>query len=132
MKSKNYSEKILDVFKKKGFVFSEPDILLDSNYVIQRSGENFKKLMLTFEDDSGKNMCLRPDLTVASCIKYLKENSRGIAKIYYSGQAYRKSNNKKESIINNQIGLEIIGSKKKTSDDKEIISTVMKSINKLN
>ena len=53
MKSKNYSEKILDVFKKKGFVFSEPDVLLDSNYIIQRSGEKFKKLMLTFEDDSG-------------------------------------------------------------------------------
>jgi len=54
MKSKNYSEKILDVFKKKGFVFSEPDVLLDSNYIIQRSGENFKKVMLTFEDDSWK------------------------------------------------------------------------------
>ena len=74
MKSKNYSKKILEVFKKERFVFSEPDVLLDSNYIIQRSGENFKKLMLTFEDDSGKNMCLRPDLTVASCVKYLEEN----------------------------------------------------------
>ena len=131
MKSKKYSEKILDVFKKRGFVFSNPDVLLDSNYIIQRSGENFKKSMLTFEDDSGKNMCLRPDLTVASCVKYLKENSKGTKKIYYSGQAYRRSNNRKESIIRDQIGLEIIGSKKKTSDDKEIISTIMKSINKI-
>ena len=131
MKSKNYSEKILDVFKKKGFVFSEPDVLLDSNYIIQRSGENFKKLMLTFEDDTGKNMCLRPDLTVAACVKYLKENSRGASKIYYSGQAYRRSNNSKESIINDQVGLEIIGSKKKLSDDKEIINTILKSIDKI-
>ena len=131
MKSKNYSEKILDVFKKKGFVFSEPDVLLDSNYIIQRSGENFKKLMLTFEDDSGKNMCLRPDLTVASCIKYLKENSKGTAKIYYAGQAYRRSNNRKDSIIKDQIGLEIIGSKKKSADDKEIINTILKSMNKI-
>ena len=28
--------------------------------------------MLTFEDELEK-MCLRPDLTVASCIKYLKD-----------------------------------------------------------
>ena len=76
MKSKNYSKKILKVFQEGGFVFSEPDVLLDSNYIIQRSGENFRKLMLTFEDDNGKNMCLRPDLTVASCIKYLEENSK--------------------------------------------------------
>jgi len=131
MKSKNYSEKILKVFKEKGFVFSEPDVLLDSNYIIQRSGENFKKLILTFEDDSGKNMCLRPDLTVASCVKYLEENFKGTSKIYYSGQAYRRSGNSKDSIVNDQLGLEIIGSKKKSSDDREIINTILKSINKI-
>ena len=54
MKSKNYSENIIKVFKKDGFVLSEPDVLLDSDYIIQRSGENFRKLMFTFEDDTGK------------------------------------------------------------------------------
>ena len=91
MKSKNYSENIIKVFKKDGFVLSEPDVLLDSDYIIERSGENFRKIMLTFEDDTGKSMCLRPDLTVASCIKYLKDNSKANSKIYYSGQAYRRS-----------------------------------------
>ena len=128
MKSKNYSKKISKIFKKKGFIFLEPDILLDSNYIIQRSGENFKKLMLTFDDDSGKNMCLRPDLTVASCVKYLEENTKGTSKIYYSGQAYRRSNNSKDSIVNNQLGLEIIGSKKESSDDKEILDTILNSV----
>ena len=131
MKSKNYSKKISKIFKKRGFIFLEPDILLDSNYIIQRSGENFKKLMLTFEDDSGKNMCLRPDLTVASCVKYLEENAKGTSKIYYSGQAYRRSNNRTDSIVNNQLGLEIIGSKKESLDDKEIIDTILKAINKI-
>ena len=27
MKSKNYSEKIIKVFKKNGFILSEPDVL---------------------------------------------------------------------------------------------------------
>jgi ATP phosphoribosyltransferase regulatory subunit len=128
MKSKNYSEKIINVFKKGGFVLSEPDVLLDSEYIIQRSGENFKKLMLTFEDDTGKIMCLRPDLTVASCIKYLKENSKATSKIFYSGQAYRRSSNPKKKIINDQLGVEIIGSKKKTIDDEKVIKTILKSI----
>ena len=61
MKSKKYSENIIKVFKKDGFILSEPDVLLDSDYIIQRSGENFRKLMLAFEDDSGKSICLRPD-----------------------------------------------------------------------
>ena len=130
MKSKNYSEKIINVFKKDGFVLSEPDVLLDSDYIIQRSGENFRKLMLTFEDDTGKSMCLRPDLTVASCIKYLKENSKATSKIFYSGQAYRRSSNPKEKIINDQLGVEIIGSKKKAVDDKKVLKTILKSIDK--
>ena len=130
MKSKNYSENIIKVFKKDGFVLSEPDVLLDSDYIIQRSGENFRKLMLTFEDDTGKSMCLRPDLTVASCIKYLKENSKATSKIFYSGQAYRRSSNPKEKIINDQLGIEIIGSKKKAVDDEKILKTILKSIDK--
>ena len=130
MKSKNYSEKIINVFKKDGFVLSEPDVLLDSDYIIQRSGENFRKLMLTFEDDTGKSVCLRPDLTVASCIKYLKENSKATSKIFYSGQAYRRSSNPKGKIINDQLGVEIIGSKKKAVDDEKVLKTILKSIDK--
>jgi len=131
MKSKNYSENIIKVFKKDGFVLSEPDVLLDSDYIIQRSGENFRKLMLTFEDATGKSMCLRPDLTVASCIKYLKGNSKANSKIFYSGQAYRRSNSPKDKIINDQLGIEILGSKNKSTDDLKVLKTIANSIEKI-
>ena len=101
MKSKKLSEKIIKIFKSNGFVLLEPDVLLDSEYIIQRSGENFRRSMLTFENEDGKIMCLRPDLTVASCIKFLKKQSK--SKIYYSGQAYRRSNNNKTALINDQL-----------------------------
>ena len=130
MKSKNYSENIIKVFKKDGFVLSEPDVLLDSDYIIERSGENFRKIMLTFETDAGKSMCLRPDLTVASCIKYLKDNSKANSKIYYSGQAYRKSQSLNK-VINYQLGLEIFGSKNKSIDDLKVLKTITNSINKI-
>ena len=131
MKSKSYSENIIKVFKKDGFVLSEPDVLLDSNYIIQRSGENFRKLMLTFEDDTGKSVCLRPDLTVASCIKYLKDNSKANSKIFYSGQAYRRSNNLKDKVVNDQLGIEILGSKNKSIDDLKVLKTIANSIKKI-
>jgi len=131
VKSKNYSENIIKVFKKDGFVLSEPDVLLDSDYIIQRSGENFRKLMLTFEDATGKSMCLRPDLTVASCIKYLKGNSKANSKIFYSGQAYRRSNSPKDKIINDQLGIEILGSKNKSTDDLKVLKTIANSIEKI-
>ena len=73
MKSKKLSEVIIKTFKSNGFVLSEPDVLLDSDYIIERSGEQFRSSMLTFDREDGKTMCLRPDLTVASCISFLQK-----------------------------------------------------------
>ena len=129
MKSKKLSEQIIKTFKSNGFVLSEPDVLLDSEYIIQRSGENFRSSMLTFENDDGKVMCLRPDLTVASCIKYLEKKTK--SKIYYSGQAYRRSNQKTSELINDQLGIEILGSKNKLQDDYKVIKTILNSAEKI-
>ena len=54
MKSKNYSENIIKVFKKNGFILSEPDVLLDSDYIIERSGENLEALWLILKEKMGK------------------------------------------------------------------------------
>ena len=128
MKSKKLSEKIIKSFKSNGFVLSEPDVLLDSEYIIQRSGENFRRSMLAFEDEDGKVMCLRPDLTVASCIKFLEKKSK--TKIYYSGQAYRRTNKKSSNLINEQLGIEILGSKNQLKDDFKVIKTILDSVKK--
>tara|TARA_B100000579_G_scaffold344398_1_gene296848 strand:- start:453 stop:1490 length:1038 start_codon:yes stop_codon:yes gene_type:complete len=129
MKSKKLSEQIINTFRSNGFVLSEPDVLLDSEYIIQRSGENFRRSMLTFENENGKIMCLRPDLTVASCIKYLEKKSK--SKIYYSGQAYRRTSKKGSDLINDQLGIEILGSKNQLKDDYEVIKTILNSAKKI-
>ena len=128
MKSKNLSEKILRSVKSKGFKYIELPSVIEANHIVQRSGENFRKFMFSFIDINGKELCLRPDLTIASCLRYLDENLKGKEKIFYSGQAYRKVQNKKDSIIRNQIGFEIIGSKDEKNDDKEIINTSLESL----
>ena len=129
MKSKKLSKLIIKTFKTNGFVLSEPDVLLDSDYIIERSGEKFRSSMLTFEGEDGKMMCLRPDLTVASCIGFLQKKSP--SKIYYSGQAYRRSGNKGTDFINEQLGIEILGSKNQVQDDFKIISTILSSAKKI-
>lgn len=129
MKLKKLSEQIIKTFKVNGFVLSEPDVLIDSEYIIQRSGENFRRSMLTFENENGKVMCLRPDLTVASCVKYLETKSK--SKIYYSGQAYRRSGKKGHDFINDQLGIEILGSKNQTQDDFKVIKTILSSAKKI-
>ena len=128
MKSKNLSEKILRSVRSKGFKYIELDSVIEANHIVQRSGENFKKFIFSFIDHNGSELCLRPDLTIASCLRYLENNLKGKEKIFYSGEAYRKSPNRKDSIIRNQIGFEILGSKNEKKDDKEIINTAINSL----
>ena len=129
MKSKKLSELIIKTFKTNGFALLEPDVLLDSEYIIQRSGENFRRSMLTFENEDGKVMCLRPDLTVSSCIKFLEKKSK--SKIFYSGQAYRRVTKMGSDLINDQLGIEIFGSKNKIQDDYKVIKTILDSAKKI-
>ena len=131
MKSKNLSEKILKSVKGKGFKYIELPSVIETNHIVQRSGENFRKFIFSFIDQNGNELCLRPDLTIVSCLRYLENNLSGKEKIFYNGQAYRKSRNKRDSIIRNQIGFEIIGSQKEKIDDKEIINTSLKSLKNL-
>ena len=76
MKSKNLSEKILRSVKSKGFKYVDLPSVVEANHIVQRSGENFRSSMLTFESKDGKIMCLRPDLTVASSLNYLQKKTK--------------------------------------------------------
>jgi len=128
MKLKNLSENILKSVKTRGFKYIDLPSVIETNHIVQRSGENFRKFIFSFIDQNGSELCLRPDLTIVSCLRYLESNLKGKEKIFYSGQAYRKSQNKKDSIIRDQVGFEIIGSKDEKIDDKEIINTSLKSL----
>ena len=132
MKSKNLSDSILKTVKSNGFKYIELPSVIEANHIVQRSGESFRKFIFSFTDQGGNELCLRPDLTIVSCLRYLKNNLKGKEKIFYNGQAYRKSENKKDSIVRNQVGFEIIGSRNEKNDDKEIINTSLKSLKNFN
>ena len=128
MKSKNLSNKIFRSVKSKGFKYIQLPSVIETNHIVQRSGESFRKFIFSFTDQKGNELCLRPDLTIVSCLRYLENNLKGKEKIFYGGQAFRKSQNKKDSIIRDQVGFEIIGSQDEKNDDREIINTSLKSL----
>ena len=125
MKSKNLSEKILRLIKSKGFNNIELEPVLETKYILQRSGENFRKYLFSYHNPDGKELCLRPDLTISSILKYAKSKKNSKEKVFYTGNAFRKSYSKKNVVIN-QIGIEIFSSKNENNDDKEIIDTSLK------
>ncbi len=131
MKSKKLSENILKTIKSRGYKYIELDAIIAADQIIQRSGENFRQYMFSFQDPNGNEMCLRPDLTIVSCLRYLNNKTKIREKIFYSGQAFRKIKDQDGKIIRNQVGYEIIGSKNIKQDDYEIIQTSLKTIQKI-
>ena len=129
MKSRKYSESLLNSFKKKGFKVKTFENIIESKIIIERSGEIFKKSLLSFEDESGKNYSLRPDLTISACLDYLKNIKKGIYKYVYYDQAYRRTFGK-ESLVRNQLGCEVIGSNSKKID-QDIINLIDQSVKKV-
>ena len=128
MKSKQYSEVLLKFFVKKGFKVKSFDNIIESKIIIERSGEIFKRSLLSFEDESGKFFSLRPDLTISACLDYLKNIKKGVFKYAYFDQAYRRTFGQ-ESLVRNQLGCEVIGSKDKKID-QEIINLIDHSLRK--
>ena len=131
MKSKKLSENILKLIKSEGFKYINLDTVIETNHIVERSGESFRRFIFSFNDQKGNEICLRPDLTIASCLKYLNEKNKASKKVFYSGQAFRKTQKISDNIIRNQIGFEIIGSNKEKDDDKKIINTAVKSLSKV-
>ena len=98
MKSPNYN-RIIKTLKTKGFKNIKLDSVLESKFILQRSGENFRKYLFSFYNSNGEELCLRPDLTISSVLRYAQGNRFNKEKVFYTGSAFRKSYNKKNILI---------------------------------
>ena len=110
----SFSKKILDLFKKRKFNFTDLDLLIDTNLLTERSGEQFKKSTLIYRDLLGKEISLRPDLTVSTALKYIQEKKTKEEKYCYYGTAYRLDK-KGDLKVFDQLGCEIINPSTKDS-----------------
>ena len=57
MKSKNYN-KVFNILKRKYFKYIELDPVIESKFILQRSGENFKKYLFSFYNSDGQELSL--------------------------------------------------------------------------
>ena len=126
MKSKN----LFKILKSKRFKNIELDNIIESKYVLKRSGGSYRQFLFSFYDQNQKEWSLVPDLSVNSAVKFIRNNIKTKTKWFYSGEAFRKQNKNINSPIINQIGYEIFASDNKYKDDKEIIQTSIEIFNK--
>ena len=125
MKLKNIS----NILKSSGFKNIELENIIESKYILKRSGGNLSQYLFSFFDKNNNEWSLISDLSIASVKKYIQSKTNKRTKWYYSGEAYKKNN---KSPIVKQTGFEIFGSFNKIKDDTEVIQTSIKLFKKSN
>ncbi len=104
---------IMAVFSRAGFAQIAPDIIQPADIFLERSGEDIRSRTFVFNDPSGAELCLRPDLTVPACRFHLSHAKKPEkeAKYSYLGTAFRFPNEKLSPQEFTQAGLEWFGAK---------------------
>ena len=107
--------RLKDYFIELGFQYVELPLVHDSDIFYETSGEEIRSQMYSFIDGSGKEKCLRPDMTIPTCQSFIKSNDKkNEANLCYTGPVFRSINGINDASIElNQSGVEIIFTEKK-------------------
>ena len=87
------SVSVMENLVSEEFELIDPPILVSADKVLDRLGENIADRLYIFSDPAGTRLCLRPDLTIPTCIHYLNNGFNGEKKDYaYHGKVFQFHN----------------------------------------
>src|SRR5437879_13277451 len=84
------AEALVASFERAGYTRVAPAILQPAEPFLDLSGEDIRKRMFLTSDPHGRELCLRPDLTIPVSRDYLASPAAGTAQAFcYLGQVFR-------------------------------------------
>ena len=83
------ADAVLGVFAARGYARHEPAILQPAHIFVDRSGEEIRRRTFELTDPSGRELCLRPDLTIPTCQWQVERGGAYPARLCYHGLAFR-------------------------------------------
>jgi ATP phosphoribosyltransferase regulatory subunit len=126
-------------FRRYGYASIDPPILERSAPFLDRSGEDIRRRMYIFPDPGGREICLRPELTISACRAYLRQlqapegeaqfSSEREARLCYVGPAFRyESTGEGRYRQFVQAGAELIGARHQEAADAEILAVALEAL----
>lgn len=122
--------RIAPVFERHGYARIEPPVIEPADVFLELSGEEIRRRLYVFNDPSGAELCLRPELTIPACRMYLRgRKKRGAARLWYNGPAFRFQ--PPGSVRPNQFlqaGVECLGAGDTVQADVEVLSLGLQAV----
>ena len=85
------AEALVGAYERAGYRRVAPSILQPAEPFLDLSGEDIRRHMYLTADSEGRELCLRPDLTIPVSCDYLASQSAGAAQGFcYLGPVYRE------------------------------------------
>ena len=114
---------LLRLFAARGYTREEPSILQPADIFLDRYGEEIRRRTFTLTDPSGRDLCLRPDLTIPICKHAVDAGAKFPARISYNGLAFRHQPSKplRPSQFF-QAGVELLGLEDTAAGEAEILA----------
>jgi ATP phosphoribosyltransferase regulatory subunit len=121
------SRALLETFKGRGYARIQPAILQPSEIFVDRSGEEIRRRTLELSDPAGRELCLRPDLTIPAC-RYQAESGKPYpARLCYRGPAFRFAEADEPAQFA-QAGAELLGEPDRAKGDVEMMSLAAEAL----
>ncbi|HVZ69354.1 MAG TPA: ATP phosphoribosyltransferase regulatory subunit [Rhizomicrobium sp.] len=123
------ADAILGVLKARGYSRVEPSVLQPAEIFLDRSGEEIRRRTFTLTDPSGRELCLRPDLTIPVCRMHVERGGKYPARLCYNGLAFRHQPGEPDRPAQfYQAGVELLGAKDRQATDIEIASVSIEAV----
>jgi ATP phosphoribosyltransferase regulatory subunit len=114
------AEALVGAYERAGYRRVVPPILQPAEPFLDLSGEDIRKRMYLTADADGRELCLRPDLTIPVSCDYLASPAAGTPQGFcYLGPVYRDRGVMPAEIV--QAGVESFGRPDKAAADAEML-----------
>ncbi|HSI41984.1 MAG TPA: ATP phosphoribosyltransferase regulatory subunit [Xanthobacteraceae bacterium] len=110
---------LLNLYAEAGFARIDPPVLQPADAFLDLSGEDIRRHMYLTTDTEGRELCLRPDLTLPVCRAYLAAGAFAPADFAYLGPVFRSSEARGEFL---QAGVESFGRTDRAAADADLLA----------
>jgi ATP phosphoribosyltransferase regulatory subunit len=124
---------ITELFKGRGYELVAPSYLQPADLFLDRMGESIRGRTYVFTDLDGKELCLRPDVTLPACRVYLERHPQADveARLCYNGPAFRYQPGGHDAARPRefrQAGIEYIGGSDREGSEAEVTGLIVEAV----
>lgn len=111
---------LVELYERAGYARVEPDILQPAEIFLELSGEELRRRLFVVTDSAGRELCLRPDITIPACRAHIEAKKSGTAYYCYLGPIFRDRGGGNGEYL--QAGIEQLGREDKSAADAECLA----------